>query len=730
MSKPRSGKNRKTAHSSDRPQVENATVYAEDDDVKENVVEDSTVGNEDKTRTGIWGQIAGTAGCLRYLVASGWSVARREMVLSVSGLISALITTLYPFAIAGLVGGLARHDETLIIFSLAGLAVYSIVPSFLSAMGVHYRLRVADKIGHHFDREIADYLSRPRTLSVFYDSKVADALGLLIARKGTLGQSFNILGNVAPLFISQVVLLVLAVLTDWRLIFVAIAGLGETLFQTKVMAWQAEADDASAPYVRQIQQLVSAGLDPQMSADLRTLNSQSDLHEILRKRVHNWRAPIHVRDNKQAAVSIGSSVVYYAVAAAVLISMGVDTVHGHVSIEQLTAACALVPKLTNSLAMVLASVTALGSSVHAVDRYLWLASHIETMQANEANNNNKSANNNDESANNNDESANNNDESANKNEEPVTLPDGVASQQDTVVDGYSAGDGAPIAVCPHQSLFKELRYGIDVDHLTITYPGHDSPAVSDLSFRIPAGHVLAVVGENGAGKSTLSLCLLGLLDYDGHIVVDGKELSGIGNWHSRVSAVFQDFLRPRMIAAEALTLGCVDGHDGVFGSAEVAAQALSRADVEDVLEALPDGLSTPLGLEDGGKQLSGGQWQKIALARGCTRPHPLLLVLDEPTSALDPESEKRLFSAYERIAKDNARYGGITVIVSHRLPSTLLADEVLVLDHGKLVEFGSPEALLRADGYYAELRRLQAAGYRDGDGEAESAGEPEKIGDQ
>lgn len=709
MSKPRSGKNRKTAHSSDRPQVENATVYAEDDDVKENVVEDSTVGEEDRTRTGIWGQIAGTARCLRYLVASGWSVARREMVLSMSGLISALITTLYPFAIAGLVGGLARHDETLIIFSLAGLAVYSIVPSILSAMGVHYRLRVADKIGHHFDREIADYLSRPRTLSVFYDSKIADALGLLIARKGTLGQSYNILGNVAPLFISQVVLLVLAVLTDWRLIFVAIAGLGETFFQTKVMAWQAEADDASAPYIRQIQQLVGAGLDPQMSADLRTLNSQSDLHEILRKRVHNWRAPIHVRDNKQAAVSIGSSVVFYAVAAAVLISMGVDTVHGHVSIEQLTAACALVPKLTNSLAMVLASVTALGSSVHAVDRYLWLASHIETMQANEANNNN---------------------ESANKNEEPVTLPDGGASQQEKVADGYSAGDGAPIAVFPHQSLFNELRYGIDVDHLTITYPGHDSPAVSDLSFRIPAGHVLAVVGENGAGKTTLSQCLLGLLDYDGQIAVDGKELSGIRNWHSRVSAVFQDFLRPRMIAAEALTLGCVDGHDGVFGSAEVAAQALFRAGVEDVLEALPDGLSTPLGLEDGGKQLSGGQWQKIALARGCTRPHPLLLVLDEPTSALDPESEKRLFSAYERIAKDNARYGGITVIVSHRLPSTLLADEVLVLDHGKLVEFGSPEALLRADGYYAELRRLQAAGYRDGDGEAESAGEPEKIGDQ
>ncbi|MCI6206350.1 MAG: ABC transporter ATP-binding protein/permease, partial [Corynebacterium glucuronolyticum] len=664
-------------------------MYAEDDDVKENVVEDSTVGEEDKTRTGIWGQIAGTAGCLRYLVASGWSVARREMVLSMSGLISALITTLYPFAVAGLVGGLARHDEPLIIFSLAGLAVYSIVPSFLSAMGVHYRLRVADKIGHHFDREIADYLSRPRTLSVFYDSKIADALGLLIARKGTLGQSYNILANVAPLFISQVVLLVLAVLTDWRLLFVAIAGLGETLFQTKVMAWQAEADDASAPYIRQIQQLVGAGLDPQMSADLRTLNSQSDLHEILRKRVHNWRAPIHVRDNKQAAVSIGSSVVFYAVAAAVLISMGVDTVHGHVSIEQLTAACALVPKLTNSLAMVLASVTALGSSVHAVDRYLWLASHIETMQANEANNNN---------------------ESANKNEEPVTLPDGVASQQEKVADGYSAGDGAPIAVFPHQSLFNELRYGIDVDHLTITYPGHDSPAVSDLSFHIPAGHVLAVVGENGAGKTTLSQCLLGLLDYDGQIAVDGKVLSGIRNWHSRVSAVFQDFLRPRMIVAEALTLGCVGGHDGVFGSSEVAAQALSRAGVEDVLEALPDGLSTPLGLEDGGTQLSGGQWQKIALARGCTRPHPLLLVLDEPTSALDPESEKRLFSAYERIAKDNARYGGITVIVSHRLPSTLLADEVLVLDHGKLVEFGSPEALLRADGYYAELRRLQAAG--------------------
>lgn len=702
MSNPRSGKNRKTADSSDEPQVENATVYAEDEDMKKTLVENDTVGEENKVPTRIWGNIAGTARCLRYLVASGWGVARREMVLSMSGLISALITTLYPFALAGLVGGLARGDETLIIFSLAGLAVYSLVPSFLSAMGVHYRLRVADKIGHHFDREIADYLSRPRTLSVFYDSKVADALGLLIARKGTLGQSYNVLGNVAPLFISQVVLLVLAVLTDWRLIFVAIAGLGETLFQAKVLAWQAEADDASAPYVRQIQQLVGAGLDPQMSADLRTLNSQSDLHEILRKRVHNWRAPIHVRDNRQSAVSIGSSVVFYAVAAVVLISMGMDTVHGHVSIEQLTAACALVPKLTNSLAMVLASVTALGSSVHAVDRYLWLASHIERMQTNDVN------------------------EGINS----VTCCDGEARQQGTEIVGCKEGRGSSSQTHSPQPHTDVLCRGLEVDHLTITYPGHDSPAVSDLSFHIPAGHVLAVVGENGAGKTTLSQCLLGLLDYEGHIAVEGKELSGIDNWHSRVSAVFQDFLRPRMIAAEALTLGCIDGQNGAFGSAEVAAQAISRTEVDDVLEALPDGLSTPLGLESGGKQLSGGQWQKIALARGCARPHPLVLVLDEPTSALDPESEKRLFSAYERIAKENARYGGITVIVSHRLPSTLLADEVLVLDRGELVEFGSPEDLLRAGGYYAELRRLQAAGYRERDGEEETAGESEKLGEK
>ena len=584
--------------------------------------------------------------CLSFLAHAGWEVSKKDLLLSLTGLVSSLIVAAYPFALAALVGALARHDARRVVVAVMVLAVYSVVPSFLSAAGVHYRLRISDKIGHHFERECADLLSKPRTITFFNNHEVGDALALVVAKKGALGQAFNTVGSVVPLFSSQVVLLVLAIATDWRLAFVAVAGLTENLFQSKVMAWQTEADDQSAPFVRQLQEFMKIGLTPSSNADIRTLHATDDVRGYVRDRVRRWREPIHRRDVKQTLVSVGSGIVFYVVAAAVLVSMGRDTIHGTVSIEALTAAIAFVPKLTNSLAMILMSVTALGSSVHTVDRFLWLREFINTGLEQKAP------------------------------EDQVPVP-------------------------------AELNQGIDIQGLTVTYAGQTSPALNKVNLHIPAGSVLAVVGENGAGKSTLAQCLLGLIDYEGSIKVDGRELTTIDGWNSATSAVLQDFLKPQMTAVEAVTLGL----GTKFGDEDAARNALDRANVGDLCEALPEGFATRLGSLGKGQELSGGQWQKVALARGYARPSPLLTVLDEPTSALDPESEKRLFSSYQKIARDNATYGGITVIISHRLPTSFLADTIVVLDNGDVAEVGSHVQLIHQDGLYAELFRIQSEGY-------------------
>ena len=194
-----------------------------------------------------------------------------------------------------------------------------------------------------------------------------------------------------------------------------------------------------------------------------------------------------------------------------------------------------------------------------------------------------------------------------------------------------------------------------------------------------------------------------MIDYEGSIKVDGRELTTIDGWNSATSAVLQDFLKPQMTAVEAVTLGL----GTKFGDEDAARNALDRANVGDLCEALPEGFATRLGSLGKGQELSGGQWQKVALARGYARPSPLLTVLDEPTSALDPESEKRLFSSYQKIARDNATYGGITVIISHRLPTSFLADTIVVLDNGDVAEVGSHVQLINQDGLYAELFRIQ-----------------------
>jgi ATP-binding cassette subfamily B protein len=258
---------------------------------------------------------------------------------------------------------------------------------------------------------------------------------------------------------------------------------------------------------------------------------------------------------------------------------------------------------------------------------------------------------------------------------------------------------------------SRVTRGIRFDHVSFAYPGTTRNVLEDISLELPAGSVVAIVGENGAGKSTL-VKLLGKL-YEpgaGAIYVDDQPLARMPSdeWRSRLAGAFQDFFRFEFRARQTVGLGDVPRLD----DEPAVVRAMDRAGADDVVDRLAAGLDTQLGASwPSGVDVSFGQWQKLALARGFMRDQPLVLILDEPTAALDAETEHALFERYAAAAQ-HAVDGRITVLVSHRFSTVRMADLIVVLDGSRLVEVGTHEDLLAKGGQYAELYNIQAAAYR------------------
>ncbi|HUS62863.1 MAG TPA: ABC transporter ATP-binding protein [Acidimicrobiales bacterium] len=258
-----------------------------------------------------------------------------------------------------------------------------------------------------------------------------------------------------------------------------------------------------------------------------------------------------------------------------------------------------------------------------------------------------------------------------------------------------------------------LRDGIRFDGVAFRYPNGETDAISAVDLHLPAGSTVAFVGENGAGKTTLVKLLCRFYaPTEGRVTVDGIDLDRIppDAWRARLSAGFQDFVRFELAAREAVGIGDLPRLD----DRDAIETALRRAHAEELSARLPDGLDTMLGHSvDGGRELSGGQWQKLALGRAMMRDDPLLLMLDEPTSALDAETEHALFLRFAGAAERvRSTTGAITLLVSHRFSTVAMADLIVVIDEGHVAEVGSHRELMRQRGLYAELYELQARSYR------------------
>jgi len=258
-----------------------------------------------------------------------------------------------------------------------------------------------------------------------------------------------------------------------------------------------------------------------------------------------------------------------------------------------------------------------------------------------------------------------------------------------------------------------IEAGIHVERVSFRYPATGADVLTDVDLELPAGSTVAFVGENGAGKTTLVKLLCRFYDpTEGRITVDGVDLSSIdaAGWRARIAVGFQDFIHFELIARESVGVGDLPLLDDLHA----IESAVDRAAARDVAADLPDGLETPIGKTHpgGGAELSGGQWQKLALARAMMRARPLLLILDEPTSALDAHAEHELFDRYAESAGAVAEAtGGIAIFVSHRFSTVRMADLIVVIEGGRIAEQGTHDELVALDGIYAELFSLQAAAY-------------------
>jgi ATP-binding cassette subfamily B protein len=279
----------------------------------------------------------------------------------------------------------------------------------------------------------------------------------------------------------------------------------------------------------------------------------------------------------------------------------------------------------------------------------------------------------------------------------------------------------PVAEKP-QPVPEPLRGEIRFENVTFVYPGLEAKALENVTFTIEPGETLAVVGRNGAGKTTLFKLICRLYDpTEGRILIDGIDIRDYepSELRRQIGAMFQDYVDYQATAAENIGLGSlpeIDNRDAVVSASK-------QAGSDELIARLPAGYDTALGKWfDAGVNLSGGEWQKVALARAFMRDDARILLLDEPTSALDAQAEYDLFERLRSLT-----HGRTAVYISHRFSTVRRADRIVFLEHGRLVEEGTHQELMRLNGRYARLFRMQAAAYTGEDVEPEDVPEVEDV---
>jgi ATP-binding cassette subfamily B protein len=582
------------------------------------------------------------------LLSTAWRTDRLRTLGLLLEPLSFVSYPLFAWSLKLMADGAFRHDLRLLAAGAAGITATRVLAFVGMWTGSWIRNRLIEEVGFALDREVATLSSALPGLEHQERPDVQDRLELLRMNQGVLGNSLSILIYTANTVVGAVSTLIgLALVNPWLFLLVLFV-LPAVPVATLQGRWLADAERRSAAHSRRARHLRDLAVGRDAGMELRVFGLEEEVFGRFRRAWSEAREPLLSAARRGAVLNVAADLFFLAGLAGAVMLMLSRAMRGLATPGEVVMTLYLAQQVRSRVVQPIQMAVPVAEVLRAAGRMVWLRDYARERLA-----------------------------------------------------AFSGGAPAP----------ARLEDGIVFERVSFRYPGTDSWTLRDVSFRIRAGSVIALVGENGAGKTTLVKLLCRMYEpTEGRILVDGVDLAEIevGAWRRRLSAAFQDFARFEVSAQHAVGAGDLTRMDD---RAAVNA-ALKRAGADGVLGALPAGLDTQLGSRwEGGVDLSTGQWQKLALGRALMRDAPLVVFFDEPTASLDALAEHALFARYAAEARSGSARGAVTVLVSHRFSTVRSADLILVISGGAVTELGSHDELLLRDGLYAELYSMQAKAY-------------------
>lgn len=582
---------------------------------------------------------------LRFVLTIGPRIDRVRSLLVVAVALLEQATGIGLALLIGLFSDVAsRHSASGLVILALGAAIFVMLTQGTFIAGYFTRLRLQEEIQNEVERQFIDVVGTTPTLEIHERSSRADKAAVVRGARGDIAAAFDRLLWLAGAALALIASAVLMASVVPVLAVLPLFAVPAVLATQAADRKRGQAVQRATPRTRLAGHLFTLATTAAPGRETRLFGLASELRRRHREEWDSGGQDI-ARTDRRARVPVALAWLFFVLAyATALVLMVRAGLAGDASLGLIVAAVAVLSQITGQVQSLLTLTFWTLESLRAARAFL------------------------------------------------DVLDDGAVERAALV-------PATPVMVP------ARLDDGITVEGLGFRYWNRDQPSLTDINLELPAGAVVALVGENGAGKSTLVKMLTGLYRPSaGHILVDGTDLARFApqDWRARITAAFQDPVHIEMSLKDTIGLGWLEHRD----DPEQILEALRTAGGDKLLASLPEGLQTRLGRNSwDGKGLSGGQWQTIANARAAMRQAPLLRVLDEPSASLDARAEEWLFQQYADLSRLE---GGVTLLVTHRFTTARAADLIVVLDGGRVVEVGTHETLSQADGLYAELYRLQA----------------------
>ncbi|MFE0076930.1 ABC transporter ATP-binding protein [Nonomuraea sp. NPDC059023] len=584
---------------------------------------------------------------IRLLVGTAWRVDRRLTLAVAAEPVGNAVGLLAGLWLALVTTGVLTRDTTQIIVGVAGLVLGAGLSWQLDLSSSQWRMTLSEKVGHAFDVEIARITASLPGLEHHERGDYQDKLELLRRGQGQLGSSMTTLAVAFKAVCGGLTVFLLLVVVHPLTLGLVALALPAVWIARLQQRWRGGAEVRSATAGRLARHLRAKAHDRDAGMEIRVFGLAGEIQRRASRAWTEHRRVLELTERRIELTGLGQQVLYVLGVVGAVGFVLVRALRGESPPGDVVLVIYLSQQVQTAVSWPIQSMHGLGRTLRTTGRFLWLRDHAALA---------------------------------------VPRPGGLP---------------AP----------ARLHTGIVFDRVSFRYPGSDNWVLRDVSLTIPAGTVIAIVGDNGTGKTTLVKLLTRMYEpTSGRVLIDGADLAELDvvAWRERLSAAFQDFARLEFTVQHSVGAGRLSRLDDQAAVLE----ALDRAGGRDVLSHLSAGTATQLGVRWDGADLSTGQWQKLALGRAMMRTEPLVVFFDEPTASLDASTEHALFDRYATAARAGAARGLVTILVSHRFSTVGSADLIVVLDGQRVAEYGTHDELMRTGGRYAELYTMQARSYQ------------------